>query len=300
MRVLFIIVVMLLQVYACNRKQHTIITNTKGTEIITEEGTKILLGKHNSHIFLQPPYNSWYLPNYNNYQPDTVTLQTLAPQLAAKRFEIFLGSWCGDSQREVPRMLKVLAAAGVKESQVQIVFVDNRAGAYKKSPGNEQQYKNIHRVPNLIVYNQQEEIGRIIETPVISIEKDLQQILQQHYTPNYRAAQQLIGFLEKEKPVNSSEWIAANYQHYKNLMRYQGELVSIGRIWMGELQYEKATIAFKLTVTLYPLYSPAYYYLAELSAMQHDKEAAIGYCNKVLQLDPGHKPATDLLAGLKK
>ncbi|MDX1935467.1 MAG: hypothetical protein SFU21_00035 [Flavihumibacter sp.] len=299
MRVLLIAIV-LLHTYACNRKVYIPVTNLNGIEITTEEGHKILLGKHSSAIFLQAPYNNWYLPNYNNYQPDTALLQALAPQLADKRVEIFLGSWCGDSQREVPRMLKVLQTAGIKESQLQIVFVDNRSGAYKKSPGNEQLYKNIHRVPDLIIYRQQTEIGRIVESPVQTIEKDLQQILQQNYTPNYRGAQQLIQFLEKEKPVNSNDWVAANYQHYKNLVSYQGELVSIGRIWMGELQYEKAAIAFKLTTNLYPLYSPAYYYLAELSAMQHDKEAAIAYCNKVLQLEPGHQQATNLLAGLRK
>jgi tetratricopeptide (TPR) repeat protein len=299
MRVLLIAIV-LLHTYACNRKLYTPVATKTGTEITTEEGNKILLGKHNSSVFLQTPYNNWYLPNYNRYAPDTILLKKLAPQLAGKRFEIFLGSWCGDSQREVPRMLKVLQAAGIKESQLQIVFVDNRSGAYKKSPGNEQLYKNIHRVPDLIVYNQKTEIGRIIESPVQTIEKDLQQILKQNYTPNYSGAQQLIHFLEKEKPVNSNDWVAVNYPQYKNLVSYQGELVSIGRIWMGELQYEKAAIAFKLTTCLYPLYSPAYYYLAELSAMQHDKEAAVAYCNKVLQLEPGHQQATNLLAGLKK
>jgi len=42
-------------------------------------------------------------------------------------------------------------------------------------------------VPTIIVYEKGKETGRIIETPVISLEKDLLAITsQQSYTPNYK------------------------------------------------------------------------------------------------------------------
>ena len=57
---------------------------------------------------------------------------------------------------------------------------------YKKSPEGEETGKNIQRVPTLIIYHKRKELGRIIESPVVSIEKDLISILKQDgYIPNY-------------------------------------------------------------------------------------------------------------------
>ena len=45
---------------------------------------------------------------------------------------------------------------------------------------------NIHHVPTVILYNNGNEIGRIIEYPVQSLEEDMVAILNgTNYTPNY-------------------------------------------------------------------------------------------------------------------
>jgi len=37
---------------------------------------------------------------------------------------IFFGTWCHDSQREVPRMLKILEAVGLPEAHIKMVTLD--------------------------------------------------------------------------------------------------------------------------------------------------------------------------------
>jgi len=67
-----------------------------------------------------------------------------------------------------------------------LVMVGNNDSLYKKSPQHEEAGKNIVRVPTIIVDQKGVEIGRIIEFPVSSLEKDLLTILRKEkYQPNY-------------------------------------------------------------------------------------------------------------------
>lgn len=65
-------------------------------------------------------------------------------------------------------------------------MVSNRDSLYKKSPQHEETGKNIVRVPTIIIEQKGVEIGRIIEFPKTSLEKDLLSILRKEkYQPNY-------------------------------------------------------------------------------------------------------------------
>jgi hypothetical protein len=98
-----------------------------------------------------------------------------------------MGTWCGDSRREVPRMYKILDYCGVKASQIQLVNVSNSDTAYKQSPGHEEKGMDIRRVPDLLVFNNNREQGRIVESPVVSLEKDLLSIVSgAPYEPRYK------------------------------------------------------------------------------------------------------------------
>jgi thiol-disulfide isomerase/thioredoxin len=145
-----------------------------------------LLGIHPIADLRQTLFADWFLPNYQAYKPDSLSIPKIRELLKGKTLQIFLGTWCGDSKREVPRMLKILSAAGFDSTKLQLIFVNNTPEQYKKSPSHEEQGKNIVRVPTLIIYKGKTEIGRFIEYPKESIEKDLLKILQgQPYEPNY-------------------------------------------------------------------------------------------------------------------
>jgi hypothetical protein len=57
---------------------------------------------------------------------------------------------------------------------------------YKQSPEHEEAGRKILRVPTLIIESGGHEWGRIIELPVVSLERDLLRILRKDgYIPNY-------------------------------------------------------------------------------------------------------------------
>jgi thiol-disulfide isomerase/thioredoxin len=161
-------------------------TNYANTEIKNASGDAMLLGHCDIALLKQGTFQQWFVSGFTSYQPDSSITRFLQPLLKGKVIEIFLGTWCGDSRREVPRMLKMLESSGYDIQKVKLVFVSNAADMYKQSPQHEETGKNIKRVPTLIVYSQQTEIGRIIEYPVVSLEKDLLSILKgEKYVPNY-------------------------------------------------------------------------------------------------------------------
>jgi len=79
-----------------------------------------------------------------------------------------MGTWCGDSKREVPRFIKVLEAANFPVDNLKIVAVDRRKEQYKKSPTGEEWGLSIKRVPTFIFYKNGKESNRIIESPRLS------------------------------------------------------------------------------------------------------------------------------------
>ena len=149
-------------------------------------GNDMLLGKCTRTALLQAPFADWFKPNYDSYAVDSFTCNFIRPLLAGKSITIFLGTWCGDSKREVPRILKMLDCCDFPMNELKLVMVGNNDSLYKKSPQHEEAGKNIVRVPTVIVEQKGVEIGRIIEFPITSLEKDLLAILRKEkYQPNY-------------------------------------------------------------------------------------------------------------------
>ena len=135
----------------------------------------MLIGSAARTILNDSNFVSWYKTQYTKYKVDTNTIKNNETKLAGKRIKIVLGTWCSDSRREVPRMLKILDAIGFAKDSLQLIFVDRT----KNGISNETKNLNIERVPTIIVYNHNKELGRIIETPEETLEKDLVKIVSQ-------------------------------------------------------------------------------------------------------------------------
>lgn len=144
---------------------------------VVVKGNTLLLGKINIQQLEQSPFAEWYKTGYTAYQPDSLVKDSLATLVKSYRFELFFGTWCGDSQREVPRIMKLLDDLHIKPSDLTIIAVGNSDTLYKQSPAHEEKGKSILRVPTLNVYMEGKEVGRIIEIPAKSWEKDLLSIL---------------------------------------------------------------------------------------------------------------------------
>ncbi|MBT8184708.1 MAG: thioredoxin family protein [Eudoraea sp.] len=158
----------------------------RNSRITDKNGTVKLLGKINQQGLLRPPFKDWFQPGFENYKVDMETMQRVKNDLSKYSIKVFLGTWCGDSKREVPRFNKVLEAINFPKGQLTTIAVDYLKPNYKKSPGGEEKGMNIVKVPTFIFYKNGEEVNRIIEFPVVSIEKDIAAIVRgEGYVPNY-------------------------------------------------------------------------------------------------------------------
>ena len=117
-------------------------------------------------------FKEWFKEEYESYVIDEETLELASTVEDEINIECFMGTWCVDSRREVPRMYKILDQIQFNDKNLMIVSVDRD----RVSPNGEQKGKNIHHVPTIIFYNKGKEIGRIIESPVGSLEEDFTDI----------------------------------------------------------------------------------------------------------------------------
>ena len=107
-------------------------------------------------------------------KPDPGVAAALATAPAGAEVEIFLGTWCGDSRREVSRFWKAVdAAGGSVPFQVHYVGVDHA----KKEPAADIAREGIRYLPTFIVRRDGREVGRVVETSPNGIEADLLALL---------------------------------------------------------------------------------------------------------------------------
>jgi tetratricopeptide (TPR) repeat protein len=260
-----------------------------------------LLGKSSRERLAQTPFDAWFNKNYAEYTIDTAAANQIKALVKDKQFLIFMGTWCGDSRREVPRMYKLLDYCGVKPSQIQLVNVNNHDTAYKQSPTHEERGLYISRVPDLLVYDSKQEKGRIVESPVSTLEKDLLAILSNKaYSPQYPATAYLAHLFQ------STEWMStpANHQQAAEQLRsmasHWGELASFGRVLIMGGETDKAIDALRINTLLFPAEPDAFNYLANAYVKKGNRSAAKECCQTVLRLQPGNQQATAMLDQLNK
>ncbi len=148
-----------------------------------ETDEPMLLGiSHRSDYETIESFKVWFNEEYESYVIDEEPLATLSQIDEDISIECFMGTWCNDSRREVPRLYKILDSLHFNLNQFQMISVDRD----RISPGEEQKGKNVHHVPTIIFYKGKDEIGRIIESPVGTLEEDIMDILIGNPpTPNY-------------------------------------------------------------------------------------------------------------------
>ena len=136
----------------------------------------ILIGECNREGLMLPVFAEFYTLEYGAYNPDPEALPILSAFGNDYSIVIVMGSWCGDSKEQVPRFLKIADSFGFPEADIRIISIDKA----KTAPGFEEELVRygITLVPTFIFFRGDEEIGRIVETPVESLEKDWLKILQ--------------------------------------------------------------------------------------------------------------------------
>jgi len=138
-----------------------------------EKNDKMLIGIITSLDLQKGPYAEWYNEFSNDYQVDNTSLEGLNRLMEGVEVKIVMGTWCHDSKREVPRFYKIFSTRNIPEAQVEMIALNRK----KQSPNAEIYNMAITNTPTFIFYKNGEELNRIVETPVESLEKDLVKIL---------------------------------------------------------------------------------------------------------------------------
>ena len=133
-------------------------------------------GKINRSIFFNHTNKETYEPEYEKYAPSADAIKYLKAQKGKFKIKMVMGFWCDDSKLYVPRLLKALDNAKwdtEDNDQLKIFGVDkNKEAGFEGFKA-----LNIVKVPTIIVYIEDREIGRIEEIPKISVEQDLVNIM---------------------------------------------------------------------------------------------------------------------------
>ena len=133
-----------------------------------------LIGYFEPGRLSQEPYSAWYIKGYDDYQYNTAAVNLLMDMnKTGISIKIVMGTWCSDSRREVPRLMRILDLWQFPLSGVTFIGVDDA----KRSPVGDYDKLNIQKVPTIIIYKNNIEAGRIIENPVTSLEQDMVNIL---------------------------------------------------------------------------------------------------------------------------
>lgn len=155
--------------YMLNAQEVNTITYDK----IAEEN--ILLGYCNKEGFASDDFNYWFQDEYKHYPVDKETLELLDSDIfSLLQIKMVMGTWCEDSQREIPRIIKILEYLDYNLENLTVIGVDKN----KNAEGTEVDQLNIELVPTIIFYFDDNEIGRIIESPSESLEKDIKNIIE--------------------------------------------------------------------------------------------------------------------------
>jgi len=107
-------------------------------------------------------------------RPEADASRELAEVQPGAEVVVFLGTWCGDSRRELPRLWKAMdSGSGAVNFQIRYIGVDRA----KKEPADLVKEYNVLYLPTFIVRRGGREVGRIVETSPHGIERDLLALL---------------------------------------------------------------------------------------------------------------------------
>lgn len=254
------------------------------TEISKDVKKPYLLGKINKEALSSENYKEWFLKNYNAYETKNNIINN--EDLSEYTIKAFIGTWCGDSKKEIPRFYKILEASDYNLDRFTLVALNRERAEYKQSPGGEEEGLNIHRVPTFIFYKDGKEVNRIVESPVKSLEDDIQSILQNNYTPNYQSVAMVDQYLNEYGLDKFQKKIKKVSKKLKGISKKVSELNTYSSVLFYSERQKEAIAVAKLNILLFPNEYYPYVNLGhKLSQIGKKSEALMNY-QKALDLNP--------------
>jgi len=136
-------------------------------------GKPMLLGLCTRDAFNDTSFSWWFNSEYRMYEVDSTSLAKITDKIKNTDITIVMGTWCSDSRTLVPEFYKILDYLNYPTDKVKLINIDRD----KKGRDDEIAGLNIRLVPTFIFYHNDKEVGRIVESPAESLEKDMVVIL---------------------------------------------------------------------------------------------------------------------------
>lgn len=269
-------------------------------EITENTDTPYLLGKIDKSGLEGDNYKSWFTTNYNDYEPNLSITEAISSELENYTITLFMGTWCGDSKKEVPRLYKMLEACNFPMEQLTVVAVSRAPNMYKQSPQHEEAGLNIHRVPTVIFYKDGKEMNRIVEHPIGTFEEDIQNIITVN---DYKSNYQIVATVDD---ILSKKGIKGLKRKQKKLLKkFQGnvssmfELNTYGKILFNTNRIEDVIAVFELNTKLFPDEPRTYMSLANTLGFSGQKEKAVNVLKNAVELFPDNSDLKQNLEVIK-
>ncbi|MBW1297090.1 thioredoxin domain-containing protein [Aquimarina litoralis] len=259
-------------------------SQTFNQETVNEKGVQNLTGKINFERLNSSPYNTWFSANYESYTPNEKVLQTVKKNLHEYTIKIFMGTWCGDSKREVPRFYKILNTVDFPLDRLTCVAVQSDREHYKQSIGGEHEGLNIHRVPTFIFYKDGKEINRIVEEPKNTLEEDIKAIISDKYTPNYSSVSKIHALLSTEGSDALSKNQKKLIRELSKITESMYELNTFANVLFFDGKQKEAISVLKLNTLLFPKEANTYVSLANKFLIMNNITEAIDYYERSIAL----------------
>ncbi|MEM1002648.1 MAG: hypothetical protein AAGH46_08365 [Bacteroidota bacterium] len=284
------------------------LTNPLLSQIATyytnDKGQRHLCGPFEVQVLeTDSTYQKWFKSRYNEFIPG-IQKAKWAKNLSDVEVDIYLGTWCGDSKKWVPKFVKIWDELGLDRSQLfTIGLYDSQDGksVYKQGPNGEEKGRNIHRVPTFIFKREGKEIARIVEYPNNDLETDLAQIaLGFPSRSNYRGAAYMLDLFQNSKmseiEANKTEHFYAVYRLIKG---NPSELNTLGYVLLEAGKIEEALLVFYFNTRYFQHNPNVHDSYAEALVKDGQIEKAIETYEKVLLLDRNNANASQQIEKLK-
>ena len=265
---------------------------------VENNGDTILLGRISPQRLAEPPFDIWFYQANQDYSPDHQLVDLISKEIhEVDSIAIFMGTWCGDSRREVPKFLKLTESFNFPTQKLSITCVDHSQSAYKQSPAREEYGWNIHRVPTFLFFDKdKKEINRIVESPIKSLEEDVLAILSGEYQNRYLAIDYIHGILTSKGGMyhaqNDRKKIV---DHLSTTLSSPYELNTYARMLLTSDHFVEAEWVYELNTGIFPDYFVGRYWLARIKMQLGKYNEAIALLD---QIEIPHEYAA-IVTGLK-
>jgi len=133
----------------------------------------VIDGQVEKNYLFKSGNTKWFPQNYKLYETDIFLNENNFGNLDNFIIELYMGVRCHDSEREVPRLIKILSELKFSDEKLKIYLLKRD----KTSDSGFEKGKNITNTPTIIFYKDSIEINRIVEFPIETLERDIYKII---------------------------------------------------------------------------------------------------------------------------